>query len=139
MTWTHVVQEALENGATNIFRSLVRVNIADNAMIAGTTVEVVVGRKDLREMMVTVAQVSKAVAQATKVVAQVTKAVQAVAQATKVVAQVTKAVEAVAQATMVMDVAVTFQCLTNFELVDVEVVEVVLVVEPNIDGYEWNL
>ena len=45
MTWMHWVQEASENGATNIFRSLMGVNVVDNAMIVGTTLEVVVGKK----------------------------------------------------------------------------------------------
>ena len=94
------MQEASENGATNIFRSPVGVNVVHNAMIVGTTLEVVVGRKYLLGMMQAqatkaaevVAQATEAVAQAIKAVAQVTKVVEAVARATKVVAQATKAV-----------------------------------------------
>ena len=132
MTWTHGVQEVSESGATNIFRSLVCLPVVENAMVVGTTLEVVVETRDRREIMQAQATrvlanmraANKAmvelavVAQATVVVAVVVaQAAMEVAVVAVVVAQATVAVAVmavvVAQATVAVAVVVVeHQCLT---------------------------
>ena len=129
MIWTRGVLEAYENGAANIFRSPVLVPIVEDAMVMDTTIEVVVKGRGKREMKVVANKVV-----ANKVVAN--KVVANMVEANKVVANMVVANKVVANmvvANTVEVAGVAFQCLTNFVMLDEEVVEVVLVVEPGIN------
>ena len=116
--------EAYENGAANIFRSPVLVPIVEDAMVMDTTIEVVVKGRGKREMKVVANKVVSNTAVANMVVANTVVA-------NKVVANKVVANKVVANTVEVAGVA--SQCLTIYVMVDEEVVEVVLVVEPGVD------
>ena len=160
------VLEAYENGAADIFRSLVLVPVVEDAMVMDTTLEVVVKGRGKREMKVVANKVvadkmvtNKVEVVADKVVANKVVADKMVANkvevvADKVVANKVVANKAVANKAVTNKVVankavdntvvankvvanmvvagVAFQCLTNFVMLDEEVVEVVLVVEPGL-------
>ena len=129
MIWTRGVLEAYENGAANIFRSPVLVPVVEDAMVMDTTLEVVVKERGKREMTVVA---NKVVAK--KVVAK--KVVANMVVASKVVANMVVANMLIAKMVVTNTVEVAgdaFQCLTNFVMVDEEVVEVILVVKPDIN------
>ena len=137
MIWTHGVLEAYENGAANIFRSPVLAPVVEDAMVMDTTLEVVVEGRGKREMKVVADKVVANKVVANKMVANKVVADKVVAEkvvAKKVVAKkvvVDKVVANKVVANMVV-AGVAFQCLTNFVMLDEEVVEVVLVVEPGL-------